>query len=62
VVLIFAFGLKGPGLYQPPKVPVEEEPKFLEGSSVSQLYSDLPLRTITYAIRFAFAVLILQFK
>ena len=41
VVLIFALGLKGPGLYQPPKVPVEEEPEFLEGSSVSQLYSDL---------------------
>lgn len=41
VVLIFALGLKGPGLYQPPKVPVQEEQKFLEGSSVSQLYSDL---------------------
>ena len=65
VVLIFALGLKGPGLYQPPKVPVEEEPKFLEGSSVSQLYSDLyflnlPLRTITYAIRSAFVVFIAQ--
>ena len=48
VVLIFAFGLKGPGLYQPPKVPIEEEPNFLEGSSVSQLFSDfffnLPFR------------------
>lgn len=35
VVLIFAIGLKGPGLYQPTKVPVQEEPKYLEGSSVS---------------------------
>lgn len=39
MVLIFLLGLKGPGLYQPPPVPVQEEPTLLEGSSVCQLYS-----------------------
>ncbi|KAJ7369787.1 ATP-binding cassette sub- B member 6, mitochondrial [Desmophyllum pertusum] len=34
MVLIFLLGLKGPGLYQPPPVPVQEEPTLLEGSSV----------------------------
>lgn len=38
IVVIFLLGLKGPGLYQPQPVPVKEEPKFLEGSAVSQLY------------------------
>ncbi|XP_022787340.1 ATP-binding cassette sub-family B member 6, mitochondrial-like [Stylophora pistillata] len=32
-LFIFLLGLKGPGLYKPLKVPVEEEKKFLEGST-----------------------------
>lgn len=38
MVLIFVLGIKGPGLYQLPPVPVEEDPKFLEGSTVRKLY------------------------
>lgn len=34
MVFIFLLGLKGPGLYKPQKLPVQEEPSFLEGSSV----------------------------
>lgn len=43
IVLVFLLGLKGPGLYRPPKlqVPIKEEPTFLEGSSV-RLFSSLP--------------------
>lgn len=36
LVLIFVLGLTGPGLYQPPSVTVQEEPKLLEGSSVTK--------------------------
>lgn len=41
-LFIFLLGLKGPGLYKPLEVPIEEEKKFLEGSTVIQVFaSDL---------------------
>ena len=43
MLLVFLLGLKGPGLYRPPKpqVPIKEEPTFVEGSSV-RVFSSLP--------------------
>ena len=56
MVLVFLLGLKGPGLYRPPKpqVPIKEEPTFLEGSSV-RLFSSSPSLWSAYEAKFIFA-------